>query len=131
MIVSIIIYLFILLVVCFLGQNYLSNKTQYYPKQYYWTFLTLFLLFITNTQFALFFVSSIFFEFFLKLFFETGREVLQIAKRGKYAIGDVINTHKAWSEKFYVVAAGVVEARILKEDEEEGTNGEHRGSIGK
>ena len=55
---------------------------------------------------------------------------MQIAKRGKYAIGDVINTHKAWSEKFYVVAAGVVEARILKEDEEEGTNGEHRGSIG-
>ena len=74
-----------------------------------------------------YFFWIIFLEFFLK----SGREVLQIAKRGKYAIGDVINTHKAWSEKFYVVAAGVVEARILKEDEEEGTNGEHRGSIGK
>ena len=74
-------------------------------------------------------ISSI--DLFSKLSLTHGREVLQIAKREKYAIGDVINTHKAWSEKFYVVAAGVVEARIMKEDEDDQSmSGEHRGSIG-
>ena len=120
-----------------------TKPKQYYPNsitqiQYYWTFSNTISPFYYNHTICSSACSSIFFEFFLNffwIFFEfflkTGREVLQIAKRGKYAIGDVINTHKAWSEKFYVVAAGVVEARILKEDEEEGTNGEHRGSIGK
>ena len=55
-------------------------------------------------------ISSI--DLFSKLSLTHGREVLQIAKRGKYQVGEVVNTYKSWSEKFYVVAAGVVEARV-------------------
>ena len=75
-------------------------------------------------------ISSI--DLFSKLSLTHGREVLQIAKRGKYQVGEVVNTYKSWSEKFYVVAAGVVEARVnVGEDGTYDDSAENvRGSIG-
>ena len=73
-------------------------------------------------------ISSI--DLFSKLSMTHGREVLQIAKREKYEIGDNVTTQSSWSEKFYVVAAGVVEARVMLEDGEDGSEENVRGSIG-
>ena len=39
-------------------------------------------------------ISSI--DLFSKLSLTHGREVLQIAHRGKYDVDDVVNTHKSW-----------------------------------
>ena len=62
-------------------------------------------------------ISSI--DLFSKLSLTHAREVLQIARRVKYEIGTTVVTHKSWRDNFYVVAAGVVEARVTLEDGED------------
>ena len=58
-------------------------------------------------------------DLFSQLSLTHAREVLQIARRVKYPAGAVISHHKSWNEKFFVVAAGLVEARNAEGDLQE------------